>query len=68
MPPGGGHTVKVVSAIECSLSLLGDQPSMAPAVHTGRIHVVQRYRYAIAYRARGDTVEVRFAFRPAENR
>ena len=59
---------RVVSAIEHSLSLLGDQPFMGPAVHTGWFHVVPRYRYVIAYRVRGDTVEVRFIFHPAQDR
>jgi toxin ParE1/3/4 len=61
---------RVVAAIEHSAGLLADQPELGRPERNGlgRILIVPRFRYVIAYRHEGDRVEILYILHPRRAR
>jgi plasmid stabilization system protein ParE len=61
---------RVVAAIEHSAELLADQPELGFRERSGlgRILIVPRYRYVIAYRHEADRVEILYVLHPRRAR
>lgn len=61
---------QVVVAIEHSVGLLADQPELGRREPSGlgRLLIVPRYRYVIAYRHEGDRVEILYVLHPRRAR